>query len=243
MGDARQELDPPGSIGHLVRFLAPELWEEGLCPTWPPDAFGLAAAILMDSGAYSEVVADWPPRPPSGPPGKGGKGSDTWVKFIRKLGDRWRSMAVDGKAPKQVREWWEAIRTGGAVPLAALHGRQQKALREALLQLMAAADEACCELGIPVRAATRRPAGQSKAQRFKELSGDLLYESFGRGSTLCRRMLPSHLQVLPSPGFAEAAHSSKRADDPLPLSPRGTLPFRRSHRPVAVYPDRPQRRA
>src|SRR5258708_686199 len=107
-------------------------------PPWPPDAFALCAAILHRSGAYIHVVSNWPPT---------GTAKD-WASEIEKIGAEWRSLAAGGDTvPVRVADWWKTIDGAGEHKLSKL--RERIDVCEAVLQLAAAADQSCANIGLP----------------------------------------------------------------------------------------------
>ena len=67
---------------------------------------------------------------------------------MQEIGRDWRA-AAEGRAavPPEVQHWWSKLRARAALPLSQL-GSEQNVCR-ILLQLVAAADEACTDVGIP----------------------------------------------------------------------------------------------
>lgn len=133
-------------IGEVIDYLAPTLKKSRKAPQWPPDAFAIAAYLLQHSGAYIRVVETWPPTS-----GRGQQNrkllAQKWNREITDLGESWRkSVTRNHAAPKAVQEWWDIVRNARPLRLAAICTR--KNLSAALLQICAAADEACKGIGI-----------------------------------------------------------------------------------------------
>jgi hypothetical protein len=168
----------PVTVGDCLRFYAPGVTR----PEWPPDVFGVVIMLLHRSGAYTCAVDDWPPQL-----GKLGKRNDAaWAKRMRRIGLRWRSSVVSaGRVPREVQHWWEVLWNAQSLPVAALEARQD--VREALLMLCAAADEASHGVGIPSRPTDPRP------DLFETVAAGQLQLS----NSLCRQVDPSRLAVLP----------------------------------------------
>ncbi|HXO21504.1 MAG TPA: hypothetical protein VOA87_16440, partial [Thermoanaerobaculia bacterium] len=81
---------PGVTVGEYLRHLAPDLARGKQPPDWPPDAFALAASLLLHSGAYLQVVAKWPPT------GTAADGCLTdlperWAERAAAIGRRWRA--------------------------------------------------------------------------------------------------------------------------------------------------------
>lgn len=149
------------TVGELVAYLRPGVSVD-VPPRWPPDAFALALTILRHADAYSAVVSSWPP-------GRRGEGG-SWNEEVRRIGRAWRAAAVRRAAPpREVAAWWRIIAKLGSIPASRV--REIPDAREALLQVVAAADEASNRAGI-------WNAGES-ADEFRDASLDLLIE---RGS-------------------------------------------------------------
>jgi hypothetical protein len=149
--------------------------------SWPPDAFCFAATALQRSSAYTALVG-------SGKPRLHVKSvSEDREKEIEKMGKKWRAAAGKGKLPPPVvREWLDAIRSNQGLSLAALGTR--KRVLAALINILAAADEACWGLGISLTG-----ADNDEFTRIAELQ--LLPRE--NGSTLCKKIHSSRARVLP----------------------------------------------
>src|SRR5579863_7489297 len=119
---------------HFVYMLGTPL-RESAAPHWPPDLFGLVASSLHDSGAYCRVVQSWPP---SSSPTR-----SSWVDMVRASGLKWRE-AWRASGPSQIpgdgKKWWKTVVAESTTPLSQLS--ENRPLCEALLQLLALADEA-----------------------------------------------------------------------------------------------------
>lgn len=159
------------SVGEYVRFLFGGK-ESDDCPSWPPDAFAVAAALLQRSGAYRWVVTKWPPAGPK------------WNEDILVTGAEWRDAAgYDGPPPAEVCNWWSEIRNHDALSIDEL--REKPDLAHLLLQICAAADEASADAGIYI----------GPNDEFSRIANECLGVSGGR--TLCRQIHPSRMIVLP----------------------------------------------
>lgn len=152
---------------------------------WPPDAFASAASLLERSGGYLAVGGQWPPQDPEYPE------FQSWAESVCETGRKWRQAAVAGSAsPKLVRSHWNVvIRSNLQVQQIGQPGAESAAVRNSLLWILAAADEACEGVGIP----------GGEMTEFQNLNLNLLLDQQASGSpsTLCKRISTSKLSVLP----------------------------------------------
>lgn len=142
-------MPPPAvSIGSVISTLAGgQAWEE--LTLWPPDVFAVAAALLQRSGAYSRVVKDWPPLQC--------EEADEWKEEMIDLGEEWRAAVNEGlnnaaaaAMPRQILEWWDILQQHQYHALSDL--MEEAELSAVLIQLLAAADEACAGIGVDPKA-------------------------------------------------------------------------------------------
>ena len=183
-GSATPESLPGVTVGEHLHYLAPELALSKQPPAWPPDAFALAASLLLHSGAYLQVVAKWPPT------GTAADGCLTelperWTERAENIGLRWRA-AWPGQPPPEVRRFWAQIRAQSHLELGELSG---STLCRTLVQLCAVADEACAGVGYPFL--------EDGGDFFDFMASNQLLPDLEAGSTLCRDVHPSKLRVLP----------------------------------------------
>jgi len=68
-----------------------QLRPEGGFLRWPPDCFALCLALLKHSGAYAQLLQDWPPGRSEG------RTLGVWTSEARELGKQWRSTWLAGK--------------------------------------------------------------------------------------------------------------------------------------------------
>ncbi|HVR11585.1 MAG TPA: hypothetical protein VMW75_26310, partial [Thermoanaerobaculia bacterium] len=170
------------TILEFLSFLSAELAGRDMPPPWPPDAFGLAAALLMESGAYLSVVSKWP---------NSGIAQDgfleglpeEWCGRIADIGSAWRQSWDRGSAPEEIAFWWKVVRSHSNLTLGQISAN--KSVFCALLQICAAADEACTGVGLVAE------------DRFGIASEVQLLPNRKTGSTLCKEIDPSKLRVLP----------------------------------------------
>lgn len=167
------------TIGEIIRFYRPAT-PVNKVPWWPPDAFGLAAALLRRSGAYTAVIDEWPPK---------SFGGSDWVLFISEVGRKWKLSVGHKRCPKEVRGWWRVVYGGRELPLQDLEG--QRELCEALLQILAAADEASVGVGLVL--------GDEEYDSYRLTADDVLWESItlGDGGSLCIEIPTDRARVLP----------------------------------------------
>ena len=163
------------TVGEFIRYHAPSLDE----PRWPPDVFGVVSLLLQRSGAYTSVVNAWPPRWASN--------AEAWREGIRDIGKEWRNAAVSvgSPLPRRVEEWWTTVQRSENCAVSAI--ASDKSLREALLQLSAAADEACQGVGVPTG------GDEEPEDTFRTTARNLLRERRSLG----REISPDRLWVLP----------------------------------------------
>jgi hypothetical protein len=173
------------TVRDLVTYLCPQMLRRKGPPPWPPDVFAIAASVLLGSGAYISVVERWPPA------GTKKEGclqvpSEKWADAMRDIGKRWRQGWPLRLPPQEVRHWWRILRAHLAEPLS--HVGRTSPLCHALLQLCAAADEACEGVGFP-------SVGQTDWFNFE--AEDHLLGDEEDGSTLCFEVHSSRCRVLP----------------------------------------------
>jgi hypothetical protein len=173
------------TVAGLLEHLCPGLVGRQAPPAWPPDAFALAASLLQDSGVYLDVVAQWPPI---GRATEGGLpvSPSAWAATVRRIGQRWRRGVRKDQVPDELRRWWRIVFAAGPCPLPELAG--ERGVCRALLQICAAADEACAGVGFPF-------AGPNDL--LNEESKERLVPDPVLGSSLCRDVHPSRARVLP----------------------------------------------
>jgi hypothetical protein len=184
------------TLGELVRFLDGDAFDAPYaCLVWPPDTFALVASILMRSGAYCHVLTKWPPGT--------GRSHDKWVRAIQDSGKKWRASAANGDdPPRELAKWWRVVAAHTGMRLVDLG--EAPAACDALLQLLAAADEASVSVGIPERpldpycsrAALLLRRG-SLAQRVDPAKVRVFPKQHTPRSGLTLRSLSHHLALLP----------------------------------------------
>lgn len=113
-------------------------WSHRTRPTWPPDAFAVAASLLKRSGAYTEIVNAWPPA--------GFATIPKWHEFIITVANNWRRRCTNGQWPNELQAWWSTILASGKLHIEDI--AEKRELVVALASIIAAADEACAGVGI-----------------------------------------------------------------------------------------------
>ena len=156
---------PPGTVGELVDFLAAGIPNEPHLLAWPPNAFAIAGCLLAKSGAYVHVLTRWPPRSSPRPPG-----AERWATWISRIGRDWRATAVDGPPPLEVQKWWRIVDKSFGLQVSRIS--EEFVLCDALIQIVAAADEASARVGIPAVTASK-DAFASRADMLLTLNSTL----------------------------------------------------------------------
>lgn len=174
------------SVETFVEFLYPGVWTAQFPPDWPPDMFAIAASLLQKSGAYTRVLSAWPPQI-TRTNRDSHRTAVQWGEHIKQVGGAWRKAVVDGqRSPQAVHKWWKRISARRDTPI--MEVGKHRDLWESLLQLCAAADEACEGVGIP-------SSDEAGSDPF-DVDANLLLLSRNGGS-LCRNIHPSRARVLP----------------------------------------------
>lgn len=179
------------TIETKIEYLLPGAARRNKAPSWPPDVFCLSAAILQNSGAYSRVVND-------GSPADNARESRRRARELRTVGAAWaESVSANRRLPRQVAVWWKTVFLARRMTLIELGSEEASSCRNALMNLLGAADEACVELGIHKIDRQVRTGGGLGAFRFQ--AEYVLVESMSssEGATLCKDIDPSRARVLP----------------------------------------------
>lgn len=178
------------TVGEYLQTIWPGLNDQSPFPRWPPDAFCLAASLLQRSGAYTTAVNDKPPDLVVR------KGQSRTVA-LREIAKIWRSNAMGkGALPKELSSWWRVLQQHFALPVSQLSHRP--ACTAALLQITATADETCAGVGISVSGPLIRPEWSDiGVDHFLAEAEFQLLKTSRKGSTLCQRIDPSRMRVLP----------------------------------------------
>jgi predicted amidohydrolase len=175
-----------------ISYLLPRITSvtERHVPSWPPDVFAVAASLLIKSGCYCLVLADWPPEAYR----TDREDLEQWARTAKGFGTEWREKWVKEKAvPAHVDALWQELLGAGGLALKALD--QNRNIWQVTLQLLAIADEASAGIGSP-------PPDKNRV--FSEV--DQLFLAEGtinqfldqpNGATACREIHPSRARVLP----------------------------------------------
>jgi len=141
---------------------------------WPPDVFGIVASLLLRSGAYRIAATNWPPT----------NKNSAWVPKVEKIGEKWRN-SFEFDTPKEVKRWWKELTSKKNVDIRQLS--KDRSVSLALLQLLAAADEASEGAGVPSRT--------EEFDSFDFTARTILHRN--KGATLCNELSNGSIRVLP----------------------------------------------
>lgn len=185
------------TLRDYLDYLIPGITRTGL-PAWPPDAFGLVAATLHRSGAYSTIF-------------NGSPSDQNWSATIRDTAAAWRdawtaSLGHHMEFPENISRWWNIVRNAmsSGTPISRVKLDEELALT--LLRLCVCADESSAGVGIPISnpelpktEAIRQMALPQAKVRFDQYQfhADKLLLPTSTGSSLCELIHPSKLRVLP----------------------------------------------
>jgi len=167
------------TIGEFLIGILPRLGNDASFPSWPPDCFALCLALLKRTGAYAQLLRDWPPK--SAQDGA----LETWTVQIRELGAKWRKKCQAAETFDDLADEWQTVCQSTGVPLD--KARDRGALCEALMKLVAVADESFEGVGGP------REQASGEDDSLPYLGSRLLTES----GTLCVEVHGSRLRVFP----------------------------------------------
>lgn len=202
------------TVEQFGEFVVPSVWADEKLLHWPPDVFALVAALLLKSGAYSHAVSGWQRH------GKLHK----WIEELKELGDVW-SQKPD-QPPRKVRSWFQTLCKNKSVPVE--HVCKKGDLCAVLIQLCAAADEACvgvgCTLLNPAAA-----ANEFRKQASKRLAETALTQQV---STLCKRVHHSTVRVLPKLHTPQSGITIRSFTHNLALCPAGDVLLRKKPRRI-----------
>jgi hypothetical protein len=185
------------TLRDYLEYLVPGISRSTL-PAWPPDAFGLTAATLHRSGAYSAIF-------------NGSAADINWSTRMRETGAAWRSMWSKSSGspmelPKDVARWWKLILDSALrnTPISSIKLDQELALT--LLSICVCADEASAGVGIPISnpempqiGPDSSPPSPTSKEGFDpyHFHADKLLLPRSTGSSLCELIDHSKLRVLP----------------------------------------------
>lgn len=206
--DHNNNLKLPSSgltVEQFCEYIAPSVWSDPQLLTWPPDVFALVAALLLKSGAYAHAVSGWHRNVLLG----------EWTRSLKDIGREWREKLDD--PPEQVRSWYEMLQQKKSASVQNLCGDGE--LCCTLIQLCAAADEACIGVGCTL------PNPTGGAQTFREQASKRLAETaLTHGvSTLCKNVHHSTVRVLPKLHTPQSGITIRSLTHNLALCPAGDV--------------------
>lgn len=204
------------TVEEFCGYVANGVWDSDQLLAWPPDVFAVVAALLLKSGAYAHAVSTW----------ERSTDLQTWTKKMREVGNHWRNNPEN--PPVEVREWHRLLVAKRGVPVFSIC--EDHELCGALLQLSAAADEACVGVGCTLSAAgtDTNPAPDpvvSARNKFREQASTQLAESALKlnVSTLCKRVHHSTVRVLPKLHTPQSGITIRSLTHNLALCPAGDV--------------------
>jgi len=170
---------------HLEHIL-PRLNSQEKMPVWPPDVFALCASLLVKSGSYGKVLANWPPPEYD----VGHEAKNPWLEASADFGKSWRvAWAANQPPPTRAILLWNTLVNARHEPVHAISGNLS--ICRAILELCAIADEASEGIGSPLYG-YETPSDELFLYHAAELlDRDLL------GSSVCEEIHASRIRVLP----------------------------------------------
>jgi hypothetical protein len=185
------------TLHDFLEYLIPGITRQML-PTWPPDAFALAAATLHRSGAYSTIFNGSPP-------------DKKWSTTMCETGRAWRKAWTTSSGhnmvfPDNISKWWKIVQRAAVNGIPISNVKQKEELALTLLSICVCADEASAGAGIPIsnpempRAEAIQPETPHRVLPHFDIfhfHADKLLLPKETGSSLCQLIHPSKLRVLP----------------------------------------------
>lgn len=132
------------TIGDELRLLLGTNWRSPEMRAWAPNAFAISGWMLEASGGYTHVLQRWPPNDHN---------PVDWTAELREAAEAFRAcsrrffLGQSWSLPKFVEDRWTTIFTHESVFLDEL--RNHSDVCDALVGLVAVADEACVGFGLP----------------------------------------------------------------------------------------------
>jgi hypothetical protein len=166
------------TIGEFLEGILPRLHTDKTFPRWPPDCFALCLALLRRTGAYSQLFLHWPPA------GETEGALEKWTTDVRKLGEKWRRAWSQHHCFSDLAAEWQLVCESFAWPLESVS--QDRPLLEALMKLVAVADDASESAGAPTDRETGEDDFLKAASVFPEAA-----------RAVCEEIDGSRLRVLP----------------------------------------------
>ncbi len=133
-------------LGAVLEHLVPGSTQGAAHLRWPPDVFAICAYLLKNTGSYVDVLREWPPTGTRALHPE----AQAWSEWAREQGKAWRAIATTkNPLPPSVTALWDRLLARKDAPLDA--ASRDVDFVDALLQLVALADEASASIGIPQR--------------------------------------------------------------------------------------------
>jgi hypothetical protein len=196
------------TVEQLCEYVAPSVWSDPELLAWPPDTFAIAAALLYRSGAYSHAVSGWD---------REGKLRE-WSDEMKQIGAEWSEKRQ--QVPEKVKVWYEKLLNKRATLVQDICDDED--LCCTLIQLCAAADEACIGVGrpLPDAAIASRPFRIEASKRLLDCA------RHNEVSTLCKKVHQSTIRVLPKLHTPQSGITIRSLTLNLALCPAGDVKVR-----------------
>jgi hypothetical protein len=181
----------------MIEILRPGQLKSAVPPAWPPDAFAIVASILRKSAAYVQCGQI--------------RRSKRWRENMQAWGLAWRASSSRARAlaTEEVNQRWATVIRNQNIPLERLE--QNGELCDALLEIIALADEASVGIGIDDRS----------DDLFLEKAGQALIDSGYR--TLCKQIDISRVCVLPKLHTPQSGMTLRSLTHHLAISDTGEV--------------------
>jgi len=204
------------TVEQFCEYIAPSVWSDAEILKWPPDVFAIAAALLYKSGAYSHAVSDWD---------RSGE-LQKWTEEMKQIGAEWSEKRDE--IPERVSGWYELLRENKGTLVQDICA--DKKLCRTLIELCAAADEACIGVGRPLPGPDIAPL-QDPTIAFRPLrkEASLRLDECARRkevSTLCKKVHQSAVRVLPKLHTPQSGITIRSLSLNLALCPAGDVKVR-----------------
>lgn len=228
------------TIREFFTYLAPTLWET--CPCWPGDLFALSAALFEKSSAYVSLGTKVRPWERVGSP-------EEWQDAIVNQADDVQQRISNALAshedgavpilpelPSEIRQLWQSIVDAADRTIACVS--EDAELIKSLVELIAFSDECLAGIGVSPMAADdasllelvesdnhRAESGVDDDEPvrwdFWDFAEQLLRSDIAtnRTSTLCWKIHPSRLRVLPKSQTPKSGLSLRSLSHHLSLCP------------------------
>jgi len=209
MATKKKSAPPASSSGLTVeqfcQYIAGSDWANEDFLHWPPDVFALVGALLLKSGAYAHAISGWT---------RSGKLED-WVSSIKDNGRAWAKDVEH--PPKEIGSWFDVLKANSPLSIDMVCAVPD--FCNALLQLSAAADEACVGVGCTL------PNPKSIADKFRQQASKRLVQTnvIDHVSTLCKRVHHSTIRVLPKLHTPQSGITIRSLSHNLALCPAGDV--------------------